>query len=136
MKPHPPPRYIMPDFDFCLTLFPWLWYTVLPLWFGPPRNLSLAETLYNCDSHFSQQLRSARGQNEYSKGLTQAACLHLQPCESQLLHFLKAALLGEYSRLLVFTFLATRQTRQEVSFFHFTSRSVLLTLQLEQEKAP
>lgn len=46
-----------------------LGYVVPPLCFRPPWNLSLAKTLYTCDSHFSQQLQSARGQKEYPRAL-------------------------------------------------------------------
>lgn len=81
---------------------------VPPLWLRPPWNLSLAKTLYNCDSHISQQLHPARSQNEYSKGPTHPACLHLKWCKSHMLRFSRPVVLWGILETVIFHFLSNK----------------------------
>jgi hypothetical protein len=110
--PHPPPKYVMLYFDSCLTLFPWsLVYSstskikaplevvtdkdfvaVIPI---SPNNYTLQEVKMNISGP-----------------------LHMLPGKPRCYTFAEQYYFGEYSKLLVFTFLATKESREE-SFLPF-----------------
>lgn len=78
--------------------------------------MSLVKTLYNCDSHFSQQLHPARGQKEYPRVLHMLLAYNLSQAIPRYYTLAEQHFFGDYSRLLFFTFLAMNNLGRYLSF--------------------